>query len=180
VQHVSEQSHAMAGAVIAMSAAQAAALGQACVEITIKLADSAEISHHDLSTKVEQTKIALLQLCNEDAGAIAKFVALRESGSLLTGERLLCQIPFNTAQHAVEAALLLQSFRKSVNERVRDDLEMSICLLTGTAQAAVLLLDSNLRIWPEQALLSEFEPVLEALQEGINSLSPVTRIRERD
>jgi hypothetical protein len=40
----------------------------------------------------------------------------------------------------------------------------------------MLLLDSNLRIWPEQALLSEFDPIRDALIADISTLSPVKRI----
>jgi hypothetical protein len=64
-----------------------------------------------------------------------------------------------------------------VNERVKDDLEMSINLLTGTAQSAMLLLDINLRIWTDPQLANQFEPILEGLIDDIEHLSPVKRIR---
>jgi hypothetical protein len=79
---------------------------------------------------------------------------------------------------AIEAARFLEDFRTAVIERVGDDLEMSICLLTGSAQAAALLLDSNMRIWPEPDLLAQFEPLLEQTELDIRALSPVARIRE--
>jgi hypothetical protein len=75
------------------------------------------------------------------------------------------------------AAQTLQDFRSLVNERVKDDLEMSINLLTGTAQSAMLLLDSNLRIWTDPQLTNQFEPILEGLINDIEHLSPVKRIR---
>ena len=77
----------------------------------------------------------------------------------------------------METAVILQNFRPLVCEQVKDDLEMSIRLLAGVAQAALLLLDSNLRIWPEPDLLAEFEPVLTELDAKITALSPVERIR---
>ena len=54
---------------------------------------------------------------------------------------------------------------------------MSINLLVGTAQSAMLLLDSNLRIWTDQALANQFEPILEGLINDIEQLNPVKRIR---
>ncbi|NIO42975.1 MAG: hypothetical protein GTO41_24145 [Burkholderiales bacterium] len=54
---------------------------------------------------------------------------------------------------------------------------MSISLLTATAQAAMLLLDSNLRIWSEQVLLEEYEPIRADLEAEIVRLTPVPRIR---
>ncbi len=73
---------------------------------------------------------------------------------------------------------MLENFRPAVDERVRDDMEMSLRLLTGAAQAALLLLDSNLRIWPEPALLAQYEPLLSQVEIEISRLSPVRRIRE--
>ena len=178
VLEVSSQTHAMAGAVIALTAAQAAALGQACIRLSREeLAENdqaieAKIEH--LSNNLDE----LLQWCNRDATAISEYVALREAGEQLTGQRLLCQAPASIGQLTIEAANVLQDFRPGVVERVRDDLEMAISLLAGSALAALLLLDSNLRIWPEKALLNQFEPVLEGLADQIDCLSPLSRIRE--
>ena len=73
---------------------------------------------------------------------------------------------------------MLQDFRPLVIEQVQDDLEMAVSLLAGTAQAAMLLLDSNLRMWPDPALLAEFEPIRLELEKQIDQLSPVQRIRK--
>lgn len=170
VAEVSQQHHAMAGAVIATSIAQATALGLACVRIS----DGAATQQ---AARLEQIQTELLNLCNEDGNAIATFVALREAGQVLAGQQLLCRAPATMAGLAVETAVILQTFRPLANERIKDDLEMSIRLLTGTAQAALLLLDSNLRIWPEADLLAEFEPTIAELLAQIATLSPVARIR---
>jgi len=69
------------------------------------------------------------------------------------------------------------NFRPFVNERVKDDLEMSIKLLQGTASSAMLLLDSNLRIWTDELLHRKFEPVLTELLDSISNINPVDRIR---
>ncbi len=174
---VQSQRHAMAGAVIAVSAAQAVALGRACLAIS---REDQELTGPGVDTAIQRLSTTVdLLLCwaDQDADAIARFVALREAGQELQGQRLLCQAPAQVGSLAVGAADLLQGARSWVSERVRDDLEMSISLLAGTAQAAMLLLDSNLRIWPEPALLDEFEPIRARLEAQIHALSPVARIR---
>jgi hypothetical protein len=54
---------------------------------------------------------------------------------------------------------------------------MAITLLAGAARAASLLLDSNLRLWPEPMLLAEFEPALAGLRAQAAALRPVERVR---
>ena len=115
--------------------------------------------------------------CDRDAPAIAEFVALREAGPGVKGQQLLCDAPAEMSRLCLEAATLLQAFRTHVSERVRDDLEMSLSLLASTAQAAMLLLDSNLRIWPEPALLATYEPIRAGLEREIKQVTPVKRIR---
>jgi len=169
----------MAGAIIAASAAQAVALGQACMQISLERCGDAPDAV-DATGRIQQItdiKDSLIEWCDRDAVAIAEFVALREAGSELRGQQLLCHAPAEVSRLSVEAAATLQNFRPLVSERVQDDLEMSISLLAGTARAAMLLLDSNLRIWPEEALLEEYEPVLLRLETQIGQLTPVARIR---
>jgi 2',3'-cyclic-nucleotide 2'-phosphodiesterase (5'-nucleotidase family)/formiminotetrahydrofolate cyclodeaminase len=176
IQTVSSQNHAMAGAVIALSAAQAAALGQACLRISRdsgKPASEAEAAIKALSI----LKNELLQWCNRDANAIAELVTLRQEGQELAGQLLLCQAPARVCQLSIKAADILKKGRFFVNERVKDDLEMSITLLASAAQTAWLLLDSNLRIWPEADLLGAFEPVLAETAARIEAIQPVKRIR---
>lgn len=177
VEEVSGQNHAMAGAVIALSAAQATALGHACVQISLDMLDAGD---QTIASQIETLAKMITQLlawCDRDATAIAEFVVLRESRQELAGQRLLCQAPAQVSRLSIESADILKNTRRFVNERVKDDLEMSISLLAGTARAAVLLLDSNLRIWPEGKLLAEFEPVLAELETAIENIQPKKRIR---
>ena len=176
IQEVSNKNHAMAGAVIALSAAQAAALGQACMRISQTDLDSSDEAGQERIEQLIQLKDELLQWCNRDAKAIEEFVALRDAGETLAGQKLLCSAPARVSRLSIDIAKMLQDFRPFVVERVRDDLEMSISLLASTAQAAMLLLDSNLRIWPEQDLLSEFDPLRAELISDIRRLDPVKRI----
>jgi formiminotetrahydrofolate cyclodeaminase len=177
IKTISRQDHAMAGAVIAISAAHATALGQACLQITRNLSESAGQEIDAAISALTMVKNQLLQWCNRDASAIAEFVALREAGHELEGQRLLCQAPAEVGQLSIKAAGILQVARSFINDRVKDDLEISISLLTGAAQAARLLLDSNLRIWSDSALLASFEPVLAELETGIHTLQPVEIFR---
>ncbi len=177
VETISGQKHAMAGATIAASAAQATALGLACVQISQDALEVKGLPYLEQIQRLDANMAALLRLCDRDATAINDFVALREAGQPLAGQRLLCQIPVDVCRCCLAAAVLLQGFRPHVYERVHDDMEMSICLLAGTARAALLLLDSNLRIWPQADLLAEFEPVIEQLGQEIDQLTPLRRIR---
>jgi formiminotetrahydrofolate cyclodeaminase len=178
INEVSSQNHAMAGAVTAISAAQALALGQACLHITKDIDKETEIDADARSKEIAAIKNELLQWCQQDADAIAEFAALRDAGKEQTGKRLLCEAPAAVCRITVQAAEILQDFRPAVHERVRDDMEMSITLLAGAAKSAMLLLDSNLRIWPEKELLDEFEPILAELLAKMEALSPVERLRE--
>jgi formiminotetrahydrofolate cyclodeaminase len=176
---ISEQRHAMAGAVIAASAAQAVALGKACMQISLERRGDA-LDALGVAGRIQQvTDImdSLIEWCDRDAVAIAEFVALREAGDELSGQKLLCHVPAQVSRLSVQAAARCQDFRPLVSEQVQDDLEMSISLLAGTAQAAMLLLDSNLRIWPEETLLEEYEPIRADLEAQIGRLNPVSRIR---
>ena len=174
---VSGQNHAMAGAVTALSAAQGAALGQACLRISRDLDKTVGEDAEARIKEIAAIKSELMQWCQQDADAIAEYAALRDAGQEQTGKKLLCQAPAAVCRISVQAAEVLQGFRPLVHERVRDDMEMSITLLAGAAQSAMLLLDSNLRIWPEPALLDEFEPVLAELITRLGQLSPVDRLR---
>jgi formiminotetrahydrofolate cyclodeaminase len=177
---VSDQRHAMAGAVIAAAAAQATALGEACMQISLDHQVD-KLNWHDVTGRIEQMvhiKNTLVEWCDQDASAIAEYVALRDMGQELSGQRILCDSPAEISRLCVEAVMSLQKFRPLVIEQVQDDLEIAISLLAGTAQTAMLLLDSNLRIWPESALLAEYEPIRLELEKQISQLSPVQRIRK--
>jgi formiminotetrahydrofolate cyclodeaminase len=179
VNHVSAQPQAMAGAVIALSAAQAVALGEACIRISLAHRPG-RLKADDPAGPAEQMaglKDGLLEWADRDATAIAEFVAWRESGQPLKGQQLLCHAPAEMGRLCLEAATILQDFRPLVVERVRDDLEMSLALLAGTARVAMLLLDSNLRIWPEKELHDTYEPRRADLEQEIGRLRPLARIR---
>jgi formiminotetrahydrofolate cyclodeaminase len=176
VDEVSNQNHAMAGAVISNAAVTALSLGYACIKNTQRLNDDDQT----FQTRLQQLKSIqeqLLDICDKDATAISVLVSLRTAGEELQGQKLLCELPARISQLSIEAAQTLQDFRTFAHEQVKDDLEMSINLLSGTAQSAMLLLDSNLRIWTDKELAEQFEPVLETIIAEITLIKPVKRIR---
>jgi formiminotetrahydrofolate cyclodeaminase len=176
---IAGQRHAMAGAAIALSAALACSLGEACLRISAL--ESEDVSDREAlaasAGRLRDIWGLLLELAEEDGAAIGEYAARREAGDLPQGQERLCQMPVEVAKLAAEAARTLQERRPQV-ERVRDDLEMALALLHGAARAAILLLDSNLRIWPEADLLARFEPELAALITLSARLRPVSRVRE--
>ena len=177
-EHISTQHHAMAGATIAASAAMACSLGEVCVRISIQYQDTeSELELAAQATeRLDEIRQVLLTLADEDGTAIATFAALRDAGQELEGQELLCQLPVDMCILAMEAATLMQDSRVLVQLN-QDDLEMAIRLLDGAARAAYLLLDSNLRIWPEANLVAKYEPVLNDLRVRFDALDPVEQIR---
>ena len=176
--HIASQSHAMAGATIAASAAAACSLGEACLRINVPLVASAADSAlaERLANQLAGIRSRLLALTDEDGAAITAFATLRAAGKTLEGQDRLCQMPVEMAQLSIEAACLFQEFRPLI-DLARDDLEMAIGLFAGTLRAATLLLDSNMRLWPEPDLLAKYEPQLAALRAEAGRVQPVDRIR---
>lgn len=176
--HIASQGHAMAGATIAASAALACSLGETCIRLNVPLlaqADDRALAGR-LADGIARLRKQLLALTDEDGAAITTFAALRAAGKTLEGQERLCQMPTEMARLAGEAACLLQECRPFV-DLARDDLEMAIVLLAGAQHAATLLLDSNLRLWPDPPLLARFEPELAALRAAAGRIQPVERIR---
>ena len=171
--------HCQAGAVIAVSGALAAALGQATANGTLAEGTTgvaASAAHH-VQEQLTLIRARLQSLADQDAIAIGEFVRLRENGQVLQGYELLCDGPREMAELAIQAALVLQDFRRSVCERTHDDLEFAITLMTGVARGAMQLLDSNLRIWPLPELLAKYDHKVDKLAEQVDALQPVKRIR---
>jgi len=177
MKEVSNQNHAMAGAVIANAAVSAVSLGFACIRNTQRQLDEEKQPYQTKLQQLNSIQEQLLDICDKDATAISTLVSLRNAGEEMQGQRLLCEYPARISRLSIMAAQTLQDFRPFVHERVQDDLEMSISLLTGTAQSAMLLLDSNLRIWTQKELTDQFEPIVDELIRDVAAIEPVKRIR---
>jgi formiminotetrahydrofolate cyclodeaminase len=177
-EYIAGQSHAMAGATIAAAGALACGLGEACVRISGARLEAAEEqgAAQNVAARLSEIRGQLVALVDEDGAAITGFETLRDAGQVRQAQDRLCRMPLEMGSLAAEAATLLQEFRPSVRG-VQDDLEMAITLLAGATRAASLLLDSNLRLWPEPVLLAEFEPALAGLRAQAAALRPVERVR---
>jgi formiminotetrahydrofolate cyclodeaminase len=170
--HIAGQHHAMAGATIASAGALACSLGEACVRISIMHLEAADqrVEAQHAADRLAGIRSQLQNLADEDGAAIVEHPLQGE------GQDRLCRMPVEMASLSAEAATLLQDFRPLVR-RVQDDMEMAITLLGGAIRGAILLLDSNLRIWPDPALLATYEPELVQLRGEMQRVHPVEAIR---
>lgn len=179
IEKVSDQQHSMAGAVIAASAAQAAALGEACMQISLDNQVD-KLDWQKVTARIEQMvhiKNSLVEWCDQDAVAMADYIALHETGDASKVRQLLCDSSVEISRLSIEAAMLLQGFRPLVFEQVQDDLEMALNLLAGIARSALLLLDSHLSRWPDPSLVERYDPILPELEMDINRVALVKRVR---
>ena len=176
--HIASARTAMAGATIAASGALACGLGEACVRISALRLEAAgeQVAAQRVAARLSECRGRLEALVDEDGAAITGFETLRDPEAVRQAQDRLCRMPLEMGSLAAEAAALLQEFRPLVRG-VQDDLEMAITLLAGAARAASLLLDSNLRLWPEASLLAAYEPALAGLREQTGGLRPVERVR---
>jgi len=170
--HIAQAAHCQAGAVIALGGAFAAGLAQATANVSLEEggADEALRAAQHMQHTMAQARARFQSLAQQDAEAIAAFVDLRRRGQALVGYELLCDGPRQMADLAISAAHAMQDYRAHVCERTRDDLEFALVLMSSTARAAMLLLDSNLRIWPLPALIAQYDPHTARLASAILSL----------
>ncbi len=172
ISEVTDQHHIMTGAVIAAAAAQAVALGEACMQISLDNQVD-KLNWQVVTSRIEKMaclKDNLLAWCDQDAQAIIERTALREPDGDGGSPRFWCESAAEISRLSIEAVAFLQDFRPLAFADVRDDLEITINLLLGTARTAALLLDSNLRIWPIPTLLDEYEPIRAELEGRIDRI----------
>ena len=177
IDEVSDQFYPMTGVVIAAMAAQAAALAETCMQISLDNQID-KLDWPDVTGRIEHMahiKTTLLEWCNQHAEQMADFMSRTDYQA--EPRHILCDHSAEIGQLSIKAATMLEAFRPLVFEQVSDDLETTINLLMMTARAAMLLLDSNLRRWPDEALLAEYEPIRAELETQINQLTPLQRIR---
>ena len=175
IAEISDQHNPMTGAVIALVAAQAAALGEACMQISLDNQVD-KLDWQDVTARIEQMahiKNTLLEWCNQE---ITSKSYIQGTGVEAANQQELCDYSAEIGRFSVEAATMLQDFRSLVFEPLSNDLEMAINLLAGVAQAAVLLLDSNLYHWPDKALLQEYQPLRAEIQAQVDQLVLVDQI----
>lgn len=177
VAEVSDRHHAMTETVIAANAAQAAALGEACMQISLD--NQVDIlDWQDITARIEQMshiKTTLLEWCNQEVTSFVDYMA--DEKNWFVGDRQeLCDYSAEIGRFSIEAALVLQDFRPFVFEPLRADLEMTINMLAGTAKTAILLLDSKLYAQADKTLVEEYAPLRDELQEQFDQLKLVAQL----
>lgn len=179
VTHVSDQLHAFSGATIAASAAQAAALGEACMQISLDNQVD-KLNWDDASARIAamlDIKTRLLGWCDTDATALIEYTTLGAVSQEVGGDAVLYDSPTEIARLSLEAAHSLQNFRPLAYQNISDDLEMALHLLVGAARAAMLLLDSNLRHW-SPADIAARDAALRDLRARLDQLTLVDNLQE--
>jgi formiminotetrahydrofolate cyclodeaminase len=178
IETISDQHWAMSGFAVASAAVYAAALAEACMQISLDNQVD-RLDWHQVTAQIEQMvhlKNTLIEWCDQDAQIIAEYMALKESEDPLGEGRMFCESPAEISRLCIEAATLLQNFRPLAFAKVQDDLEVAINLLASTAQSALLLLQSQLGRWPSAQLHQEFGPIQVDLAQKIGLLAPKSQI----
>lgn len=163
---IGDQHYAMSGVVIAAAAAQAIALGEACVQISFdNQADTlnwSEVTAH-LETLLH-LKNLLLEWADQEAETMSQQNGHSTSSAIYKG-------PAEVARLAIVAMKILQDFRPSAFEDLADDLEIAIQLLRSTASAALYLLNRRLNQGRDTDLSREYHPIAAALSRQLGQVA---------
>ncbi|MDM8521334.1 hypothetical protein QUF64_14910 [Anaerolineales bacterium HSG6] len=168
VAKVSDHQSAMTGAVLVTSAAQAVALGEACVQISLDNQVD-RLNWHEVSRRIEKiarTKENLLHWLDEEMKAIAEHASYLEGNQLFNQQRL-CESCVEVSRACITVIKLLAEFRGSAFNRVVDDLEMTINLLIDLADTATALLDKKLQNTLYKNLIEEYQAVRDELKQEL-------------
>lgn len=172
VDTISDQYYPMTGSVIAAMAAQGAALAEACIQISLDNQIDT-LDWRAVTARIEQMahlKATLLEWSNQE-------ISVGHNGSppSVDPSRLQKQMDGTAeiANLALEATRILDGFRPMVFPKVESDLEIVICLLTSTAQAALLLLKCHLDVATDPKMVERYQPMLAELKQQIDpSITP--------
>ncbi len=169
---VTEQHYILSGAIIAVSAAQAAALGESCVQISLDNQID-KLDWHLVSQHIQQIahiRNDLLMWCDHEASAIVEYTSLLNDNIIVSREPLY-ESCTKISELSINAAKLLKDFRPLVFADVLDDLEIAIGLLANMAKAAIVLLNKNLQQGSNQPTLQQkYKFIQNELERQINNL----------
>ena len=173
VKEIGDQHHVLAGTVIATSAAQAAALGEACMQISLDhQVDS--LDWQDVTTRIGQM-VHLKNRLLEGADQAAALMAEVENGpsNQISAEvlRTVFEIPAEVTRLCLAGVFALQAFRPLVLNHLAGNLTIAVRLLLGGAEAALLLLQTELTRWEASGPADGYGAVLAELN------SQVARVR---
>jgi formiminotetrahydrofolate cyclodeaminase len=169
---ISDQHYPMTGTVIAAMATQAAALAEACMQISLDNQVD-KLNWQEATNQIGQMahiKETLLEWCNQHTSQMSDCMSMSHHTVELRSQQTLCDNSAEISNLSIQAAKILQDFRPLAFEQVGADLEVALNLLTITAKTAIGLLDSNIRRWPDETLLAEYEPVLADLEAQLKQL----------
>lgn len=146
VKDVGDQHYILTGTVIATSAAQAAALGEACMQISLdNQVDT--LNWQDVTARIEQMvqiKTSLIESANREALVMAEY----NSRTTDKGQAEDVQKNFKTSEEVtrlcLEAMQLLQDFRPLVLTQLKGSLQIVLKLLASEAETMLLWLSDSL------------------------------------
>jgi len=172
VSSVSDQHYTMSGVIIATSAAQAVALGEACLQISFDHQVDT-LDWQEVTARIEKLiaiKNSLLEWADQDAQAAI------QQHTINNGQhppRTLYDSPVKIAQLSITVVGILQEFRTLALANLIDDLEIAIHLLKSAASAALYLLNSNLNQWADEDVLAEYGPIAAEVSSQIGQVTVV-------
>ena len=119
IDEVSDQHYPMTETVIAASAAQAAALGEACMQISLdNQVDT--LDWQDVTARIEQLahiKNTLIEWCNQDVGKLVSDVVQSENGDFVNPQEL-CDYSAEIGRYSVQAVMILQDLLRRLQNHL--------------------------------------------------------------
>ncbi|MCB0156220.1 MAG: cyclodeaminase/cyclohydrolase family protein [Anaerolineae bacterium] len=175
VKEIGDQHHVLAGTVIATSAAQAAALGEACMQISLDYQVDT-LDWQDVTTRIGQMvdlKNRLLEWADQAATLTAEVET--EASDRISAEVLqkVFEIPAEVTRLCLAGVFALQAFRPLVLNRLAGNLTIAVRLLLGGAEAALLLLQTELTRWEASGPAAAFGDLLAELSRQVASAGAI-------
>lgn len=175
VNDISDEQYVMPGTVIAASAAQAVALGEACMQISLDNQVD-KLDWQDIMSRIEQMvhiKNMLIEWSDQEANASAKFHAFvpEGNGHLRQVTQTPPESPVEMARLSLQAIQMLKDFRPLAFRDVSASLDIAVYLLAGTARAALCLLNTNLSYLSDAKFQAEYRLIASTLQAQIDQVT---------
>jgi formiminotetrahydrofolate cyclodeaminase len=169
---VSDEHYLLPGAVIAASAAQATALGEACMQISLENQVDT-LDWQDVTARIQQMvhiKNTLFVWIDQDALALVEYNTAISDGSKPGSRKVLAEGPLEMTRLILAATKLLREFQPLAFQKLKEKSMVAVYLLIGAAQAAVHLTDTRLQEWGDPDYFREYNPVVAQLKQQIEEL----------
>ena len=112
-------------------------------------------------------KNTLLEWCNQNVDSLAENIGTQVDRTEISNQEALCNYAAEIGMLSGQAATLLEEFRPLVHEPIAADLDMSLQMLTTLAHLSGQLLAGYLSRWPNETLISQYEPIINKLNHRI-------------